>query len=182
MKNESPVRTPILPILNVLFWIVFIGLCFKTGTILFSFIVGLMGDHIDTTKLYLALNLSELYSLGLFHYLNVGLVLVIASGLKAYMAYLAVKISMKFNLKQPFSTKIYKWIEQISYFALIIGILQVCAESYHKGLIKHGSVSTNLSGYFSDGGEFLFLAGIIFIIAQVFKRGLEIQSENELTI
>ncbi len=30
--------------------------------------------------------------------------------------------------------------------------------------------------------EFLFMAGIIFIIALIFKRGVEIQSENELTI
>jgi len=182
MKNESSTHNLILPILNILFWIVFIGLCFNTGTILFSFIVGLMGNSIPTEKLYLELNLSELYQLGPFHYLNIGLVLVIASGLKAYMAYLAVKISMKFNLKEPFSPKICKWIEQISYFALMVGILQVCAESYYKGLIKEGLVSVKLSGNFGDGGEFLFLAGIIFIIAKVFKRGLEIQSENELTI
>lgn len=182
MKNENSMRSPVLPILNVLFWIVFIGLCFNTGTILFSFIVGLMGNSIPTEKLYLELNLSELYQLGLFHYLNIGLILVISSGLKAYMAYLAVKISMKFNLKQPFSPKICKWIENISYFALMVGILQACAEAYYKGLIKEGFVLNNLSGYFGDGEEFLFLAGIIFIIAKVFKRGLEIQSENELTI
>lgn len=31
-------------------------------------------------------------------------------------------------------------------------------------------------------GEFIFLAGVIFIIAQIFKKGIELQSENELTI
>lgn len=182
MKQEVTTSSRIISIMNVLFWIVFIGLCIKTGTILFSFLVGLLGNSITTENLYLELNLSELYHLGMFHYLNIGLILVIVFALKTYMAYLAVKISMKINLQQPFSKPISKWVAQISHFALMIGILQVCAQSYYKGLIKEGLVLTNLSEYFGEGGEFLFLAGIIFIIAQVFKRGLEIQSENELTI
>jgi len=31
-------------------------------------------------------------------------------------------------------------------------------------------------------GEFIFLAGVVFVIAQVFKKGVEIQTENELTV
>jgi len=181
MKTQSKTQL-ILTIMNVLFWIAFIGLCYNTGTILFSFLIGLMGNQVVTDKLYLELNLTELYKLGLFHYLNIGLILVIASGLKAYIAYLVVKISTKFNLQQPFNKTAYRIISQISYFTLIIGILQVCAQSYYKGLIKEGFVITNLSKYFNNGDEAIFLAGIIFIIAQFFKRGLEIQSENELTI
>jgi len=30
--------------------------------------------------------------------------------------------------------------------------------------------------------DFIFLAGVIFIFAQIIKRGIEIQSENNLTI
>ncbi len=166
----------------MLFWIAFVGLCIKTGTILFSFLIGLMGNQAVTESLYLELNLTELSKLGLFHYLNIGLTLVIVSGLKAYIAYLAVKISNKLNLKEPFSKTAYQLIAQISYFTLIIGILQVCALSYYEGLINEGFLLANLADYVNDGDEMIFSAGIIFIIAQVFKRGLEIQSENELTI
>lgn len=181
MKTQNQTQL-ILTIMNVLFWIVFIGLCIQTGTILFSFIIGLMGNQVVTDKLYLELNLTELYKLGLFHYLNIGLILIITSVLKTYIANLVVKISTKFNLQQPFNGIAYRLISQISYLTLIIGILQVCAQSYYKGLLKQGLTVPDLSGQFGDGSEFLFLAGIIFIIAQVFKRGLEIQSENELTI
>ncbi|WAC39827.1 DUF2975 domain-containing protein [Pedobacter sp. SL55] len=181
-KQEATTSSRIITIMNVLFWIVFIGLCIKTGTILFSFIVGLLGNSIPTEKLYLELNISELYNLGIFHYLNIGLILLIVPALKTYMAYLAVKISMKINLKEPFSKAICKGVAQISYLALTVGILQLCGQSYCKELLKRGFSLPNISGYFGYGGEFLFLAGIIFIIAQVFKRGLEIQSENELTI
>ncbi|GLU53977.1 hypothetical protein Dfri01_34380 [Dyadobacter frigoris] len=30
--------------------------------------------------------------------------------------------------------------------------------------------------------EFIFMAGLVFIISRVFKRGVEIQSENDLTV
>ncbi len=33
-----------------------------------------------------------------------------------------------------------------------------------------------------ESAGYLFMAGIIFIIALLFERGIEIQSENELTI
>lgn len=30
--------------------------------------------------------------------------------------------------------------------------------------------------------EYLFMAGIIYIISQIFKRGIELQEENQLTV
>jgi hypothetical protein len=34
----------------------------------------------------------------------------------------------------------------------------------------------------NTGDEYLFMAGMIYIISQVFKRGIEIQEENNLTV
>jgi hypothetical protein len=31
-------------------------------------------------------------------------------------------------------------------------------------------------------GEFIFLAGVVFVFSQIFKKGVEIQTENELTV
>ena len=31
-------------------------------------------------------------------------------------------------------------------------------------------------------GDFIFLAGIVYVFSQIFKKGVEIQSENELTV
>ena len=44
---------------------------------------------------------------------------------------------------------------------------------------------TKTTGEFYERGtteEFMFMAGLVFIISQVFRRGVEIQSENELTV
>lgn len=172
----------ILRIMNVLFWIVFIGLCIQTGAITYSFLVSLFLNEEATKNLYLELNLSDVRALGLFHYISIGLPIVIIFFLKTYMAYLAVKISTKLKLAQPFNITISNLITQISHVTLLISFFQLSAKTYYNGLIKEGSNLTSLQNYIGNGGEFLFLAGIIFIIAQVFKRGLEIQSENELTI
>ncbi|RYY11044.1 MAG: DUF2975 domain-containing protein, partial [Chitinophagaceae bacterium] len=31
-------------------------------------------------------------------------------------------------------------------------------------------------------GEFIFMVGLVYIISKIFKRGVEIQTENDLTI
>lgn len=32
------------------------------------------------------------------------------------------------------------------------------------------------------GDEYFFIAGIVYIISQIFKRGIEMQEENQLTV
>ena len=34
----------------------------------------------------------------------------------------------------------------------------------------------------NTGDEYLFMAGIVYIISQIFKRGIEIEEENQLTV
>ena len=34
----------------------------------------------------------------------------------------------------------------------------------------------------SLSAELIFYAGLVFVIAQIFKKGVEIQTENELTV
>ena len=34
----------------------------------------------------------------------------------------------------------------------------------------------------STGDEYIFMAGILYIVSQIFKRGIEMQEENQLTV
>ncbi len=181
MKQQTKTQV-ILSIMNVIFWITFIGLCIKAGAFIFSFIIGLLVNVAASRNLYLGLDLSSLIDLGDFHYINIALAIIVTSILKAYIAYLAVIISMKLRLAQPFNYEISALIAKISYVALIAGIFQISAQAYYSALVEIGGQLPAIQPQIGEGGEFLFLAGIIFIISQVFKRGLEIQAENELTI
>ncbi|WP_181308195.1 DUF2975 domain-containing protein [Rufibacter sp. XAAS-G3-1] len=168
----------ILTVLNIISWVVFIGLCMKTGAIVISFFVSLFVNPEGARDLYLGLDLHDLYSFSLRHYVGVVSLVVFLSGLKAYLAYLVVKIFSKFDYANPFNSTNAALISQISHIALGTGVLAVIASSYSKVLLKSG-IALPLHW---ESSEFLFLAGIIFIIAQVFKRGIELQTENELTV
>ncbi len=170
--------TIILKIMNILFWIVFIGLCIKTGALLISFFVSLFINPEGAQNLYLGLNLYDLYIFDLGKYIGVASMLIALMAMKAYLAFLVVKLFLKFDLNSPFNENTVSIISKISHYALSIAVVAIIADGYGDRIIKQGILLQ------IDWGaeEFLFFAGIIYIIALVFKKGVEIQNENELTI
>jgi hypothetical protein len=172
----------IIAIMRVLIWIVFIGLCIKTGALLFSFFVSQHINAVDVKDLYLGLNLSRLKAYNPEYYSFMVALIVSASALKAYMFYLAIKMFSEINFAQPFSDYMASLITDISYVALAIGVFTLVAGEFNKWLTINGVTLNTLSAYLTGGAEFLFLAGVVFMISIVFKRGIEIQAENDLTI
>ena len=169
----------IMKVMNIIFWIIFIGLCIKTGAILISFLVSVFVNPEAAKDLYFGLDFFDVYNNDLHRYVNVLSFVVVLTGMKAYIAYLAIKLFSKFDLNHPFNENVAALISKISYYALSIGLVALIADQYSDRLIKRGAEMSPI-----DWGaqEFLFFAGIIYILALVFKRGVEIQSENELTI
>ena len=108
--------------------------------------------------------------------------IVIMWSLKAFIFYFIIKIFLKINLVHPFSSEVAAFIFRISYVAFAFGILAAAANEYCEWLSGKEVALNNLPDYLKGGPEFLFMAGIIFFIAEVFLRGIEIQTENELTI
>jgi hypothetical protein len=55
--------------------------------------------------------------------------------------------------------------------------------SFHNNHITLSGLNSKVLGYdkYYGGSEFVFFGGVIFVISPVFKKGTEIQSENELT-
>ncbi len=171
--------TSVLKIMNVVFWIVFIGLCIKTGAIIISFCVSLFVNEQGASDLYLGLNLSELFAYSEYHYISTVSLLIALYVMKAYIAYLVVKIFMKFNFYNPFSIEVTSLITRISHFALNAGVLSLIAGGYAKWLINHQGVSVPIDW---AGEEILFFAGVLYIVSLVFKKGTELQTENDLTV
>jgi len=134
--------------------------------------------------IYMGLNLSKLYHNSKLYYNILSFTIILISGLKAYLFYFVIKIFSKFNITHLFSHEVYSLIIKISYIAFIISILSIVGKNGCEWLIYQGVElpALNLEQYIGGRSEFIFMAAIIFIIAQVFKRGIEIQSENELTI
>ncbi len=171
-----------LSIMEVLTWIAFIGLCIKTGALIFTSVMSLFFNSLAAGDLYLGLDLSELYATSQWKYICALSLIIFLSGQKAYFFFLVTRLFSKFNLTHPFSSSVSSLLVKMSYYALGIGVVAVIAKEYFDSLAKNGANLPSLHDYLDGAYEYLFMAGIIFIIAQVFKRGLEIQNENELTI
>ena len=173
----------ILAILKVISWIIFFGLCIQTGAIIFTFIYSFFNPLV-AQNLYLGLDLSNLYNADIGNYTFIVFTLIILSGLKAYIFFLVVKIFLTINFKNPFTMQVASLIASMSYFAFAVWIVSVVCNFYANGLITDGlEISeVNLQKFLGGGSEFLFLGMILFIISQIFIRGIELQSENELTI
>ncbi|MCF7559735.1 DUF2975 domain-containing protein [Sabulilitoribacter multivorans] len=173
MKTNQVLKT-----MKVLSWIIFIGLCIKSGAMLIVFLVSLVVNNVVSTDLYQGLDFIELYNFSKSHYSVFVILIILISMIKAYLFYLVVRIFFKINFNKPFSLNVANLICKISHVAFSIGVVAFVANIYNTWLISKDAV-TRLHWPIQ---EYLFMAGIIFIIAFVFKRGIEIQSENDLTI
>ncbi|MCU0349266.1 MAG: DUF2975 domain-containing protein [Flavobacterium sp.] len=171
-------NSTVLKIMNILFWIAFIGLCIKTGALLTSFIVSLFINPEGANNLYLGLSLFELYSFSKSHYIFTTTLLIVLSSLKAYIAYYVVKIFMKFELSKPFNNNLTAIFLKISHIALVTAVLAIIAENYAKWIMKKG-INIQIDW---TGSEILLFAGVIYLFALVFRKGTELQMENDLTV
>jgi hypothetical protein len=175
----------ILKILYIFSWIIFAGVSILAFGFIFSTIYTLIANPVTLKTFWDGADLSDLYKADRVYFFIIASLMSITSLIKAFMFYLIVKIlhDKKLNLLQPFNKEIGSFIFQLSYLAFGIGILSGYALNHTKFLIERGIRIPDLEVMHLGGSDvWLFMAVILFIIAHIFKRGIEIQSENELTI
>ncbi|MDF2514810.1 MAG: hypothetical protein K0R59_106 [Sphingobacterium sp.] len=168
-------------LLKVVSWIIFLALCVQAGVFIFNYVFSLF-KPIVTQDLYLGLNLSKLYESSRTDYSILFLLLIVTSAFKAYLFYWVVNLFSKLNFVRPFSTEIAKQIVRIGYVALIIGLLSLLALQYALQLESLGNELSFITKYWNDYAGFLMMAVIVFVIVQIFKKGIELQNENDLTL
>jgi len=168
----------ILKTMHVLFWIIFIGLCIKTGTLLFSYAFSMAVNPTAAQGLNTGINLSDLYNYDKVAYSIIVLMLTILTGLKAYIGYLVIKIFLEMKMEKPFSEGVSQIITKIAGISLVTGLGAVIAQAYADTLSSK-NIPVPIDWAY---GEILFFAGVIYIIAQIFSKGMALQSENELTV
>ncbi|WP_142784342.1 DUF2975 domain-containing protein [Changchengzhania lutea] len=168
----------VLNIMNVVSWIVFIGYCIKAGAIAIVSILTIFVNKKATENLYMGIDISNLYDFSEMHYTFVVLLFVLIVIIKAYIFYLLIKIFKTMDFNRPFDGVVVQLIFKISYFSLSVGLLGIISNAYTKWL-SYKVIFTELE---METSAYIFMAGVIFVIASLFKRATEIQAENDLTI
>jgi Protein of unknown function (DUF2975) len=168
----------ILTVMPILAWVAFIGFMIEAGAILLSYVVSSVINPDAATNLYRGLNLFNLRQFSFWHYTLVVSFLVALSLMKSWASFLVIGALSKFNLKNPFTMEVAMRLERISMITFGTWVVTMLYNAHLGWLLKK---TGELHGTWLSG-EFIFMIGIVFILSQVFKRGVEIQSENELTV
>ena len=167
--------------LTIIAWIIFIGLCIESGAMIVNFIFSLYNPEF-VQNLYQKLDLSELYHQSKWAYFSMYSFVLVISLLKAILFYVVVELVSKIDLSKPFNSFVSKKISLISYFTFSIGILSYIAQQTAKNLQHHEYAIDSLNQFWVDSQAFIIMAAIIYVIAVIFAKGVEIQNENDLTV
>jgi len=178
MEIQTKTRTQqILTVMRILAWVAFIGFMIEAGAILVSYGISCINPE-AARNLYNGLNLYNLRQFNVWHYTNTVSFMVALSGMKAFVSFLVIKTLSKVNLINPFKIEVARILERISHVLFGTWIIAMLSNAHTGWVLKR---TGELHGNWVSG-EFIFMAGLVFVISQVFKRGVEIQSENDLTI
>ena len=167
--------------LQIVSWVIFIGLCIEAGAIMVNFVFSLFKPEF-VGKLYQKLDLSQMYNTSKMVYFGMyGFILAI-SILKAYLFYVVTMLLHNLDMLKPFSSYVAGKIKILSYITLNIGILSLIAREVTRSMEHYGLESDKVNQFWEDGSAFLLMAAVIYVIATIFSRGVEIQNENDLTV
>ncbi len=167
--------------LYIFSWIIFVGLSIEAGGLVVNFVFSICKPEF-VQNLYQKLDLSEMYERNEFVFFGIyGFILAI-SILKAWLFYVVVILLSKLHLSKPFNSFVSGQITQISYITFSIGILSYIARQTTQNLQHHGYEVYHLDGFWEDSQAFILMAAVVYVIAAIFRKGVEIQNENDLTV
>jgi Protein of unknown function (DUF2975) len=176
MKNKT---TKVLMVLKVLAWLALVGYVFQCGGQIISFGLSLFNHDAPKNIYGSSLSLHDMYQHNQQYFIYIMSFVIALSAMHSYVWYRVAGLLTKLNLQDPFSRRVARALEEIGIQLLGIWIVSVIAQQSVAWMAKDTGIHV---GSLHAVHEYLFIAGIVYIISQVFKRGIEIQEENELTV
>ena len=167
--------------LKIIAWIIFVGLSIEAGGLIVNFIFSLFNPTF-VENLYQNLDLNEMYLRSTWAFYSMYSFALIIAVLKAFLFYLVVVLVTKIDLSEPFSSFVSKQISKISYFTLSIGFLSYVARKSTISLQRDEYNIDTLYEFWADGEAFILMGAIVYVIAIIFKKGVEYQEELEETV
>jgi hypothetical protein len=167
--------------LHIVAWLIFVGLCIEAGGLIVNFVYSLFKPEI-VKNLYQKLDLSQMYNLNKWVFFSMYSFILFISILKACLFYVVIMLLLKINLSKPFDTYVAGQIKNMSYYTLSIGLISYIARQTAKSLQHYGFEVDALNQFWADSQAWILMAAVIYVIATIFSRGVELQNENDLTV
>ncbi len=167
--------------LYIVAWLIFVGLSIEAGGLLVNFFFAWLKPDV-VQNLYQKLDLSEMYQDSEMAFFGIYSFILSISILKAVLFYTVIQLMHKMDLTKPFNPFVSKQISQISKYTITIGVLSYIARQTAKNLTHHGIATDSLNQFWEDSQAFVLMGAVIYIIATIFKKGVDLQAENDLTV
>ncbi|MEO8852204.1 MAG: DUF2975 domain-containing protein [Ginsengibacter sp.] len=177
MKTKTEI---ILLVLKYLALIAAIGFSIECGTQLFYFVASLINPDWAKNGNEIERIWFHIHEYSTWYFVCAMSLAIAISGTKALIWYLIFGLLLKLQLKSPFSMLVTKKLATISYLLLGVWILMAFIGKTYGHYLAEPTGITLPAKY--TGDEYFFIAGIVYIISQIFKRGIEMQEENSLTV
>lgn len=162
-------------------WLIFVGLSIEAGGLVVNFFFSLYNPEV-VPNLYQKLDLTAMYNESKMAFFGIYSFILIISILKPVLFYIVINLMHKIDLKKPFNTFVSNQILQISYYTISIGLLSFIARQVANNLLHYGFNTITLNQFWVDSQAFIVMGAVVYIIATIFKKGVDIQNENDLTV
>ena len=167
--------------IKIIAWIIFVGLCIEAGGLIVNFVFAVFNPRL-VPHLYQQLDLSGLYARSRAAFFSMYSFLIAIAVLKAVLFYVVIRLVTKLDLVNPFNKLVATRISSISYFTFSIGLIGYLAAQTARGLDHRGYELGMLNKFWSDSEAFILMAAVIYVIAAIFNKGIELQTDKDLTI
>lgn len=165
-------------LVQITFWVIFIAQCVKAGTVLFLFVGSVIPGSSIPIDYLSGLETAFSGERGLYIYISFMTLVLGVEILKAYVAYYGVLVFKDFQLDNPFESNVVINTTMMSKVFFSAGIVAYITQGVAQWLSKKG-VGSSLD---YNPMEYLFMAAILYLIAKVVEKGIEVKRENDLTI
>ncbi|MFM9911777.1 MAG: hypothetical protein ACKVOW_20820 [Chitinophagaceae bacterium] len=165
----------------IIAWVIFVGLSIEAGGLIVNFFFSVFKPEF-VGNLYQKLDLSKMYQQSKWAFFGMYSFVIVIAVLKALLFYGLIALLHKLDLSKPFNSFVSKKILQLSYYTFSIGVLSHIARETAKNLAHHNYGIDKLNQFWADRQAFILMAAVIYVIAVIFKKGIEIQNENDLTV
>jgi hypothetical protein len=167
--------------LHVVVWLIFVGLSIEAGGLIVNFVFSVFKPEM-VANLYQKLDLSKMYQQNIWIFYGTFSLVLFVSILKAILFYTVIELQLKLDLAKPFSRYVAQKIERIAFYTFFIGIISHIAKEVVKSLGYYGFDIDKLNQFWVDSVAFILMAAVVYVIAIIFKRGVDLQNENDLTV
>lgn len=167
--------------LEIVAWLILIGLFIELCALIIHFAFNFI-DMEMVKDMYGDFDLGPIYESNPFGFFSLYAFILALTFFKVGLFWIVVRLVMTIDLTKPFNSDVARYISRISLFTFTIGILSLIGSRIANFFLHRGYETDGLDQFWSDSQAFIIMAAVIYIIAMIFKRGIEMQSENELTV